>query len=187
MNRYSAKIRSIAMGHMPRYSLGRGDTSDHLLSVSGNWKRKCLEQVSVSTRAPKNDRRRGIYVQTKRQSQNELFSVFDVPTPTTTRGTRDLTTTPAQAAALLNSPFVWYQAHRWSIAHLKREPDLSDDERIRRLIENAFTRSAQEDEVRALEAFLNDCRSEKDSDQRGRVAHHWFQYERISLPPLARL
>jgi Protein of unknown function (DUF1553)/Protein of unknown function (DUF1549)/Planctomycete cytochrome C len=137
---------------------------DHLLSVSGELDKKMFgPSVSLSA-APKNDRRRGLYVQTKRQQQNELFSLFDVPSPTTTRGTRDMTTTPAQSMTLLNSPFVWYQAEQWSKRSLADEPDLTESQRIAKLIEVSFTRSANSSEIAALGDFLTSARSDAESD-----------------------
>ena len=135
---------------------------DHLLSVSRQLDDKMYGPSVGLNAAPKSDRRRGLYVQTKRQQQNELFSVFDVPTPTTTRGIRDVTTTPAQSITLLNSPFVWYQAEQWSEWSLKSAPKLSDEQRIVDLLEESFTRSADETEVEVISAFLKEAKTQDD-------------------------
>ena len=93
-------------------------------------------------------------MQTKREGQNELFSSFDVPVPNTTRGTRDVTTTPGQSMTLLNSPFIQHQAHTWAghaEAAIKNGSSL--DAELRQLIAHAFSRAAREDELAALRAY----------------------------------
>jgi hypothetical protein len=93
-------------------------------------------------------------VQTKREGQNELFSSFDVPMPNTTRGTRDVTTTPGQSITLLNSPFIQHQAHAWAErAQAAIAKGSSIDAELRQLITYAFSRGVREDELAALHAY----------------------------------
>ena len=65
-----------------------------------------------------------------------LLAVFDVPMPTTTRGASDVSTTPAQSIALMNSPLVIKQTEAWARAQAQAKPE----EALRELFRRAFTR-----------------------------------------------
>lgn len=120
---------------------------DTLLAASGQLDPK-LFGPSLHARA--DTRRRTIYLKVNRSLQGPLLSVFDVPMPTTTRGVRDVSTTPAQAIAMLNSPFVRTQAKRWAADRI----DLPVEESLGDLFSGAFTRSPSADELHELVAFV---------------------------------
>jgi hypothetical protein len=58
--------------------------------------------------------RRSVYLEIRRNATNPFLDVFDFPKPASTRGERDVTNTPAQPLALLNSPFVIGQSEKWA-------------------------------------------------------------------------
>jgi hypothetical protein len=130
---------------------------DHLLSVSGVLDPAMYGPSTPLNAAPENDRRRGIYVQTKREGQNALFASFDVPMPNTTRGSRDVSNTPGQAITLLNSPFVQHQALKWAEGArgvLSKNSPVEDA--LRSLVQRAFSRPEAPGEVEALRTFYEE-------------------------------
>jgi hypothetical protein len=140
--------------HAPVRRMDAEIIRDHLLAVSGNLDPKLYGPSTPIKTPPQADTRRGLYVQTKREGQNELFSSFDVPMPNTTRGTRDVTTTPGQSITLLNSPFIQHQAHAWAErAQAAIAKGSSIDAEMRQLITYAFSRDVREDELAALHAY----------------------------------
>lgn len=66
--------------------------------------------------------RRSIYRFTPRGGRSALLDTFDCPDPSATAPRRSVTTTPLQALALQNDPFVWRMAERFA-QKLKSEPD----------------------------------------------------------------
>jgi hypothetical protein len=77
-----------------------------------------------------------------------------VPVPNTTRGTRDVTTTPGQSITLLNSPFIRHQARTWAEhADAAIAKGSTFDAELRQLIVHAFSRQPREDELTALRAY----------------------------------
>jgi hypothetical protein len=74
--------------------------------------------------------------------------------PNTTRGTRDVTTTPGQSITLLNSPFIRHQARTWAEhADAAIAKGSTFDAELRQLIVHAFSRQPREDELTALRAY----------------------------------
>jgi hypothetical protein len=65
--------------------------------------------------------RRSVYLEIRRNATNPFLDVFDVPKPATTRGQRDVTNTPAQPLAMMNSAFIIDQTEKWS-KRLAAEP-----------------------------------------------------------------
>jgi hypothetical protein len=127
---------------------------DHLLAISGNLDPKLYGPSTHLKAPPQDEKRRGLYVQTKRAGQNELFASFDVPMPNTTRGTRDVTTTPGQSITLLNSPFIQYQASTWAErAQAAIAKGSNVDAELHHLIGHAFSRQPREEELTALRAY----------------------------------
>ncbi len=157
---------------------------DHLLAVSGNLV-LTLYGPSTSLKAPPPaDTRRGLYVQTKRQGQNEFFATFDVPVPNTTRGVRGVTTTPGQSIALLNSPFIQHQARNWATRALAAiERGSTVEAELHRLIAHAFTRPARDDEIAALRAYRDSRSAEGDLVALQHTAHLLFNLKEFIFVP----
>jgi len=148
---------------------------DALLTVSGEIDGSMFgPSIPVSIPVEK-DNRRGLYVAVDRSNRHELFTAFDVPFPTTTRGTRDVTTTPSQSITLLNSPFAWHQARAWSKRSLMENPSEDDRSRVSGLIRVALTREATDDELERLQLFLEESRRSRDDVEAfASVAHLVF-------------
>ncbi|MEZ5399519.1 MAG: PSD1 and planctomycete cytochrome C domain-containing protein [Bryobacteraceae bacterium] len=84
--------------------------------------------------------RRSVYLEIRRNATNPFLEVFDFPVPASTRGQRDVTNTPAQPLALLNSPFVIAQSEKWA-ARLAALPD--DTARVEAIFLRALGRPPQ--------------------------------------------
>jgi mono/diheme cytochrome c family protein len=63
--------------------------------------------------------RRTIYMGVRRNFMSTFFQAFDMPTPFTCIGKRTQSNVPAQALALMNSPFVREMANRWAESLVK--------------------------------------------------------------------
>ncbi|MEZ5355094.1 MAG: DUF1549 and DUF1553 domain-containing protein [Bryobacteraceae bacterium] len=104
------------------------EVRDGILAASGELDRSMFgPSVDVyyahDTGATKGDKpkgpldgngRRSVYLEIRRNATNPFLEVFDFPKPASTRGQRDVTNTPAQPLALLNSPFVIDQSKKWA-------------------------------------------------------------------------
>jgi len=109
------------------------------------------------------DGRRSIYQEIRRNTANPFLEVFDQPTPSTTRGRRDVTNVPAQSLTLLNSPFVIGQAAEWA-ERLVAAEDESPGERIERMWVRALSRpptASEKDRAETYVASLADGRGEE--------------------------
>ena len=85
------------------------------------------------------DRRRTIYLETRRNFLSSWMLTFDLPLPDTTVGQRNRSNVPGQALALMNDPLVQQLAAAWAKESLKQS-GLSDRERIEQLFLRALTR-----------------------------------------------
>ena len=85
-------------------------------------------------------RRRSLYLASRRNFPCAFLEVFDKPSSITTFGKRDVSNVPTQALTLLNDPLVTMQAQAWAkrIAHLP----LSAAQRVDRMFLEAFARKA---------------------------------------------
>ncbi|HRE99913.1 MAG TPA: PSD1 and planctomycete cytochrome C domain-containing protein [Pirellulaceae bacterium] len=81
------------------------------------------------------DRRRSIWLETRRNFLSPWMITFDLPVPDTTVGRRNASNVPAQALAMLNDPFVRQQAER-----LARDLMVTEPEDPRRRLERAYLR-----------------------------------------------
>ena len=99
------------------------------------------------------DGRRSVYLAVRRNFLDPLLAVFDYPVPATTRGRRSVSNVPAQALALMNSPFVAGEARRWAERVLAGEGS-SPEERVDGLYRAAYARPATAEERAAALAFV---------------------------------
>jgi len=125
---------------------------DHLLAVSGQLDPKLFGTSVVSNTAVGKDVRRGVYLERRRKRRDGFLDTFDMPLPSTTRGKRDVTTTPSQAITMLNAPFVRHQAKVWAGGNAARPID----ESLRELVRHAFTRPPGAEEMQTLTDFARD-------------------------------
>lgn len=98
------------------------------------------------------DRRRSLYLETRRNFLQPFLQVFDAPLPATTMGRRPVSNVPAQALALLNDPFVIGQARLFAESLMELPPE----ERLDAMYLRALSRRPAADEVSAAQAFLRE-------------------------------
>ncbi len=97
---------------MNRQRLSFEAMRDSLLQVSGNLDRRQFGPPVRQRPDALENRRRTVYTHVDREKLEELFRVFDFPSPDITAPQRLRTTVPQQSLFLLNSSFVFAQAER---------------------------------------------------------------------------
>lgn len=98
--------------------------------------------------------RRSIYISVRRNFLPPMMLVFDMPTPSTTFGRRNVSNAPAQALTLMNDPFVHDQANRWA-QRLIQDSSETVEQRIDVMFIAALGRPATDEERVASAAFIN--------------------------------
>ncbi|WP_406697046.1 PSD1 and planctomycete cytochrome C domain-containing protein [Singulisphaera sp. Ch08] len=102
------------------------------------------------------DGRRSLYINVRRNFLNPMFLAFDVPSPFSTMGRRNVSNVPAQALTLLNDPFVIGQATRWSERLLANQrTGATRRELLTQMYLTAFGRPPTDREIGAGLAFLD--------------------------------
>lgn len=96
--------------------------------------------------------KRSVYLCYLRSSPPPELAAFDLPEFTSVIGKRDISTVPAQALHLYNSPFVIEQSSQ--LAKRVLQQHASQDERLRFLWSQAFQRFPDESEIREAGEFL---------------------------------
>ncbi|MEL6841690.1 MAG: DUF1553 domain-containing protein, partial [Bacteroidota bacterium] len=81
-----------------------------------------------------------------------FLQAFDLPVPFTAFGKRNVSNVPAQSLSLMNDPFVQEQASYWAERVLQLAE--SDSQRIERLYQEAFSRSAKQTEIQTGLQFV---------------------------------
>jgi len=105
------------------------------------------------------DRRRSIYITVRRNFVSPFMLAFDMPTPFSTMGRRNVSNVPAQALILMNDPFVSQQAAQWAkreLASVDHNLESSDMETLNRMYETAFARKPTDDEMAVTLAFIEE-------------------------------
>ncbi|OUU21002.1 MAG: hypothetical protein CBC13_09670 [Planctomycetia bacterium TMED53] len=115
--------------------------------------------------------RRTIYLAVNRNFLDPFLTVFDFPLPSTTVGKRDRSNLPAQALALMNSPFVHEQAEHWGAQLHRQVEEDGADATLTLAWKQALGRSPQEDELQEMRRFVADGTLESWVD----LAHVLFQ------------
>jgi len=114
-------------------------------------------------------RRRSIYLQQRRTQVPTLLEVFDAPSVVTNCATRNTSTVPLQALALLNSDFSRDRASAFA-RRLEREAGSDPDKRTERAFRLAYGRKPEQKEMDSIKRFLAAQHQvwfkEKDGDQR---------------------
>ena len=98
------------------------------------------------------NRRRSIYIETRRNFLNPTLLSFDLPLPSTTIGRRTRSNVPAQSLALLNDPFFTAMAGAWSARVGAMHPDPAA--RVRQMHLEAFAREPTAEETDSCLAFV---------------------------------
>lgn len=108
--------------------------------------------------------RRSIYIALRRNFLPTMMLAYDMPTPFTTIGRRNVTNVPAQSLVRMNDPLFEQEAHRWAERLLRDAPRASDRERVDRLFEMAYGRLPENDEALECLAAIEQLKSEIASD-----------------------
>ena len=80
---------------------------------------------------------------------------FDMPQPSAPMGRRTVSNVPAQALIMMNDPLVVQQAEVWA-KRLLAEEDLSRQQRVELMYQQAFARPPSDEESAAALDFLNE-------------------------------
>ena len=151
---------NLLLHHYPVHRLDAEAIRDTILSVSGRLDRGLFgPSIHPYRKDPKDYRklfsgpldgagRRSLYLKVTRMEGYHFLELFDLPTPTETRGRRDRSNVPAQALALLNDPLVMDQSAYWSQRLVAR-----DDESIESRVDQMF--------LRALSRFPNELERDR--------------------------
>ncbi len=122
---------------------------DHLLALGGALDLRMFGGQTPPPLAETSDKRRSLYITRMRRGRIGLMDVFDMPVPSSTRGMRDASTTPAQSISMMNSPFVKLQSERWAESH----SDKAAKEAFGLLLTKAFSRPPSSSQVGRLMEF----------------------------------
>lgn len=98
------------------------------------------------------DGRRSLYLAVRRNFLSPMMLTFDMPSPFSTVGRRQVSNVPTQALMLLNDPFIHDQIQFWAkrLLNEARPPAKILDE----LYWQCFTRAIRPEELRECEEFL---------------------------------
>ncbi len=168
-----ADPENILLSHMPVRRLEAEEIRDAVLAVSGGldsdmygpsipvyYAHAAGKSVGDREKGPLDGAgRRSVYLEVRRNLSNPFLEIFDVPKPSSTRGSRDATNVPAQSLTMLNSPFIIGQAKAWA-AHLLAE-DSSPEQRVERMFVAALSRPPTADERDRSLTFLADAAAER--------------------------
>jgi hypothetical protein len=108
------------------------------------------------------DRRRTIYLETRRNFLSSWMLTFDLPLPDTTVGQRNRSNVPGQALAMMNDPLVYQLAAAWAGESLKQS-GLSERERIEHLFLSALARRPKPAELDQMIVLLRAQAAARDS------------------------
>ncbi len=181
--------------HMPVRRLEAEAIRDTLLAVSGQLdssmygppppSRNRYDEHEGPGSSIYGDDRRSVYQEIRRNRTNPFLEVFDQPTPSTTRGRRDVTNVPAQSLALMNSPFVLGSAYAWG-RRLADGEGHSVGTRVEYMYRKALGRPPSPEERRDAVAFVTGLAEEEGAKDRdilasadtwGRFAHTLFNFK----------
>jgi hypothetical protein len=103
-------------------------------------------------------RQRSIYLPVVRGAVPPSLAVFDFPNPDLVTGRRDMTTVPAQALFLMNSPFVRQLAE--ALSEDLTESAGTDSEILQQLFQRVLVRDSDAEEIQAGLQWIADVMAE---------------------------
>ena len=115
--------------------------------------------------------RRTIYLSVNRNFLDPFLTVFDFPIPSTTVGKRDRSNLPAQALALMNSPFAHEMAELWGRTLHDQAVEQGTEETLVQAWKSALGRAPGEQELQEISLFVSEGSIERWID----LAHVLFQ------------
>jgi hypothetical protein len=128
---------------------------DSLITFAGRLEHRMYGPGDNAVAAPREQVRRSVYLNIRRNSLNPLITTFDGPKPFTTVGRRDATNVPAQSLTLLNSLFVIDAAKQWATTLDRSQPDAA---KVDALFVQALARQATPAEHAAAGRYLADLK-----------------------------
>ena len=152
---------NVFLWRMNRRRLEAEAIRDTFLSVSGQLQRTPPGASTMvgagKSRAAKAQETnyRSVYQAVPRSAVREFFVLFDGADPNMIVARRDVTTVPAQALFLMNSPFMSEQARHFA-QRLNSSRGLDDAGRVDLAYRLAFARPPSADEQKAALAFVRD-------------------------------
>jgi hypothetical protein len=144
------------LAHMRVRRLGGEALRDSLIALSDRLEHRMYGPGDNAGAPPKEQVRRSVYLNIRRNSLNPLITAFDGPKPFTTVGRRDATNVPAQSLTLLNSTFVIDTAKQWART---LDPKQADAAKVDSLFLQALARKATPAEQAAAARYLNDLKA----------------------------
>lgn len=158
--------KNTLLQHMPVRRMSAEAIRDHILAASGELRRDLYGPsilAYIKDQPPSRARpgdgpldgngRRSLYLASRRNYLPSFLRAFDAPNASEPVGQRNVTNVPAQSLALMNDPMVHEMARRWALKIQK--DDLSLEEKIKRVHQQAFSRKATGEDLawsrRALE------------------------------------
>ena len=178
--------------HAERRRLNAEQLRDALLLTSGSL-HQTMHGPSVDCFVPKyatatkpglipasgpltGNRRRTIYLKVRRNFFDPFVRTFDFPDPGRSTGKRTVTTSPNQALAMLNAPFVHEVARQWGQQLASRNDRPTD--RIRAMFLTAIGRDPEPNEWQTMLklVFLSDGSQRNSSQTWQDLAHVTFNH-----------
>lgn len=98
--------------------------------------------------------RRSLYLAARRNFLPTMMLAFDLPTPFSTVGRRNVTNVPAQSLVMMNDPLVAELAGAWAARLLRELPSTGVDERVIWLFETGLGRPPEPEEAQAVAESL---------------------------------
>jgi cytochrome c553 len=151
---------------------------DSILAIAGELDRKPRDSVvellgmyAIETSGKRHAslgqtgklRQRSIYMPIVRGAVPPSLAVFDLPNPDLVTGTRAVTTVPAQALFMMNSPFVRSMAK--SVSLQVTEGDQSNEEIIQQLYRRILIRDADADDLAIGKEYITQLMNDGKSQQ----------------------
>ncbi len=140
---------NVLLSHAPLRRLEAESVRDAMLAATGE-----LDLALFGTPKNADSNRRSVYLTVRRNSMIPLLTVFDQPTPFSTKGRRDVTNVPGQSLTLMNDPFVNAVARRWAERLLAEQSGESDAARIAQMFESVLGRSPSAADVERTQRYL---------------------------------
>jgi hypothetical protein len=98
--------------------------------------------------------RRSLYLAARRNFLPTMMLAFDLPTPFSTVGRRNVTNVPAQSLVMMNDPLVAELAGAWAARLFRELPGAGVDERVVWLFETGLGRPPEAEEAQAVAESL---------------------------------
>jgi len=171
---------NVLLRHQNRRPAPAETIRDSILAIAGELDRKprnsvveLLGMYAIATSGKRHEslgqtgklRQRSIYMPIVRGAEPPSLAVFDLPNPDLVTGTRAVTTVPAQALFMMNSPFVRDMARAVSVQ--VTEEGISTEDIIEQLYQRILVREADTGDVlmgkEYITRLMNDGKSQPEA------------------------